>query len=376
MSNNELELSRHEQAQSLHQQVMTSGALAAENLFNMAKALKAIRDGKFYKELGYQNFESYCEEKAGMKRRNAYNYISIAEKISSENVQTFAHFGASKLMLLAKLSDEEQKQVVESVGTDNPTFKQLQEEINKLKGEKMLIENEREKLNAKLEAEAANAEEARSDLEKAKKELETAKKRGNKWIVSELEEKIQELKDRNGKLFTEVQNAKDDVKKAQKKEQEAWGKLSIATTDSENRLIRIEQLERENKELRERPVDVAVVDNSDSERRLQETIRSLERENIRQNELMDQRYAEDRRELEEQKQREIDAIRAEYEEKLRAAQTQTSEPDKEKQEFKILLVMAHDAVNRLVSFANSHGKRIYTEKAGDLLAASAAALRE
>lgn len=336
MSNNELELSRHEQAQSLHQRIMTSGSLAAQNLWDMANALKEMRDGKLYKELGYQNFESYCEEKVGMTRRNAYHYISIAENISTENVKTFSHFGASKLMLLAKLSDEEQKQVVESVGTDNPTFKQLQEEINKLKGEKMLIENEREKLNAKLEAEAANAEEARSDLERAEKEL-----------------KIAQIKS-----AAEMDRANRTADKLRDKEREAA------------------RLERENKELRERPVEVAVVDNSDSERRIQETIRSLERENIKRNEEMDKRYIEERRDLEERKNKEVAAIRAEYEEKLRAAQDQSGEPDKEKQEFKILLVMAHDAVNRLVSFANSHKKRIYTEKAGDLLAASAAALKE
>lgn len=366
MNNSELELSRHEQAQSLHQQVMTRGALAAENIFDMAKALKDIRDGKFYKELGYGNFESYCEEMVGMKRANAYRYISIVENLKTENVSSMRQIGMTKLALLASLSEEKQAEVAETVDLESVSVRELKEEINKLKGEKMLIENEREKLNAKLEAEAANAEEARSDLEKAKKELETAKKRGNKWIVSELEEKIQELKDRNGKLFTEVQNAKDDVKKAQKKEQEAWGKLSIATTDSENRLIRIEQLERENKELRERPVDVAVVDNSDSERRLQETIRSLERENIRQNELMDQRYAEDRRELEEQKQREIDAIRAEYEQKLREVQTEGGE-DKDKQEFKVYLVMAHNALTRLAAIAGTHTEPIYAEKVRELL---------
>ena len=73
---------------------------------------------------------------------------------------------------------------------------------------------------------------------------------------------------------------------------------------------------------------------------------------------------------------EIEAIRREYEEKLKTAQEQSGEPDKEKQEFKILLVMAHDAVKRLVSFANSHDKRIYIDKAGELLASSAAALKE
>lgn len=298
----------YERAQTLHQRVITSGSLAAQNLFDMANALKEMRDDKLYKVLGYANFESYCEKMVGMTRRNAYRYISIAESINVENVTPVSHFGIKKLALLAKLSDDEQKQVVESVGTDNPTYKQLKAEIDKLNYEKQKLESEVADKGQKIDALTEG--------------LSMAQRRVNK---------------------ASAENAR---------------------------------LEQENKELRERPVEVAVVDNSDGERRIQETIRSLERENIKRNEEMDKRYIEERRDLEERKNKEVAAIRAEYEEKLRAAQDQSGEPDKEKQEFKILLVMAHDAVNRLVSFANSHDKRIYTEKAGDLLAASAAALKE
>lgn len=321
MNENELSLSQHEQALSLHQRIMTSGSLAAQNLFDMATALKEMRDGKLYKELGYQNFESYCEEMVCMTRRNAYRYISIAENIKPENVTTLSHFGASKLMLLARLSDEEQKEIAEKID-EKTTYKELQEEINKLKG-----------WNKSLGAAKDRAVAAQTSLEE-----EINRLKGEKMLVENAK----------AKLENEIADAADENAR----------------------------LERENKELRERPVEVAVVDNSDSERRIQETIRSLERENIKRNEEMDKRYIEERRDLEERKNKEVAAIRAEYEEKLRAAQDQSGEPDKEKQEFKILLVMAHDAVNRLVSFANSHKKRIYTEKAGDLLAASAAALKE
>ena len=288
----------YERAQTLHQRVITSGSLAAQNLFDMANALKEIRDDKLYKVLGYANFESYCEKMVGMTRRNAYRYISIAENISRENVTPVSHFGIKKLALLASLSDDEQKQVVESVGTDNPTYKQLKAEINKLNYEKRKLESE----------------------------------------VADKGQKIDALT--------------EGLSKAQKRATQA---------SAENA-----RLERENKELRERPVDVAVVDNSDSERRLQETIRSLERENIRQNELMDQRYAEDRRELEAQKQREIDAIRAEYEQKLREVQTEGGE-DKDKQEFKVYLVMAHNALTRLTAIAGTHTEPVYANKVRELL---------
>ena len=325
MDNNELSLSQHEQALSLHQRIMTSGSLAAQNLWDMANALKEMRDGKLYKELGYQNFESYCEEMVGMTRRNAYRYISIAENISLENVTPVSHFGIKKLALLARLSDEEQKEIAEKID-ETTTYKQLQEEINRIKGEKLKLENERERLNAKLKSEAANVEEARSDLERAEKEL-----------------KIAQIKS-----AAEMDRANRTADKLRDKEREAA------------------RLERENKELRERPVEVAVVENSDNERRLKETIKALEAENYRQNEMMDRKNIEDRRKFEADKKAEIAAIREEYEEKLKAAQ---SGEDKEKQEFKVFLVMAHDALDRLISAASGKDA-IYKTKIKELLTAA------
>lgn len=311
MNENELSLSQHEQALSLHQRIMTSGSLAAQNLWDMANALKEMRDGKLYKELGYQNFESYCEEMVGMKRRNAYNYISIVEKISSENVQTFAHFGASKLMLLARLSDEEQREIVEKID-ETTTYKQLQEEINKLKD-----------WNKSLGAAKDRAVAAQTSLEE-----EINRLKGEKMLVENAK----------AKLENEIADAADENAR----------------------------LERENKELRERPVEVAVVENSDNERRLKETIKALEAENYRQNEMMDRKNIEDRRKFEADKKAEIAAIREEYEEKLRAAQ---SGEDKEKQEFKVFLVMAHDALDRLISAASGKDD-IYKAKIKELLTAA------
>lgn len=308
-----------EKAMKLHQRIMASGTLAAQNLWEMAKALKEMRDGKLYKSLGYQNFESYCENMVGMKRRNAYNYISVVEKISSENVQTFAHFGMGKLTLLAALSEEKQTEIAQTVDLESVTVRQLKEEINKLKGEKMIIENERERLNAKLEAEAANAEEARTDLGKAKKELE----------------------DKSHKV--------EALTAGLSKAQERANKASIENT----------RLEKENKELRERPVEVAVVENSDNERLLKETIRKLEEENYRQNELMDKRYIEDRRKLEADKAAEIEAIRKEYEKKLKEAENGNDL-------FDALIFSAKRAIQELVDFCPNHDK-VFTAKALEML---------
>lgn len=312
MNNNELSLSQHEQALSLHQRIMTSGSLAAQNLWDMANALKEMRDGKLYKELGYQNFESYCEEMCGFSRINAYKYISIAENLKLENVNSSLQIGVTKLALLAKLSEEKQAEIAEAVDLESVSVRELKEEINKLKG--------------------------------WNKDLGAAKDRAVAAQTS-LEEEINRLK--GEKMLAE--NAKAKLEN------------EIADAADENA-----RLERENKELRERPVEVAVVENSDSERRLKETIKALEAENYRQNEMMDRKNIEDRRKFEADKKAEIAAIREEYEEKLRAAQ---SGEDKEKQEFKVFLVMAHDALDRLISAASGKDA-IYKAKIKELLAAA------
>lgn len=220
---------QHEQAVKLHNRIMASASLAQQSLWEMCTGLKQMRDGKLYKELGYQNFEDYCENEVGMKRANAHKYISIVENINPENVSTSKHFGVSKLYLLSTISESEQQEISEKVDLESTTVKELKAEIDKLKG--------------------------------WNKELGAAKDRAVAKLTP-LEEEVNELKG-------ERERANKVVEKLQSKERE------------------ITRLERENKELRNRPTEVAVVDHSaENERKLDEVIRSLERENMKRNEEM------------------------------------------------------------------------------------------
>lgn len=338
MNNSELRLDQHEQAVKLHQEIMVSASLAQQNIWTMCTKLKEMRDGKLYKALGYKSFEEYCENEVGFSRMNAYRYISIAEKVNPENVTPGLQIGMKKLYLLSTISESKQHELSEKVNLEETTVKQLKAEIDKLKKDCKEFTQLAETLNTE-----------KNILEK------------------ELEEKIQELKDHNKELFTKAQKARDDAQKAQKKEQEAWGKLSIATTDNEMQREAIAQLEKENKELRNRPIDIAVVDRPiENDPKFKEIIRSLERENMKRNEEMDRQYIEDRRQLEADKQREINAIRDEYEKKL--AEAVNSEPmDEDKLKFKIYLTSTYDMLNRLTEFTSQHNEPIYKEKIKQLL---------
>lgn len=253
MQKNELSAT-HKQAVELHQKILVSARLAQQNLFDMCTSLKEMRDSKLYKELNYSNFEDYCENEVGMKRSNVYRYISIIEKINPENVPPVGRFGVKKLALLATLSGEQQKEVVEKVDTETITYKQLKAEIDKLK-------SQNNDLNTKLDT--TNQE-----------TIEVSKQRG--------------------KLY------------------------------EQNR-----QLENKIQELESRPIEVTVTESSDNERRLQETIKSLERENIKHYDELETQYREDeqavRRMLEQEKQEALEDLRAEYEEKLAENGVQVSD---------------------------------------------------
>ena len=69
-----------------------------------------MRDSKLYKELGYQNFENYCEQEAGFSRMNVYRYISIAENLPQDFVTSMLQIGMSKLTLLATLDEPQRKE--------------------------------------------------------------------------------------------------------------------------------------------------------------------------------------------------------------------------------------------------------------------------
>lgn len=165
---------KFEKAYDLHQRILVTAQMAQKNLYDMCVMLKQMRDDKLYKDLGYQNFEDYCEEEVGMKRRNAYNYIAAIEKI--KNVQSIAQIGMTKLSLLAALSESEQEKIQATVNVEDTSVRELKAEIAKLKEEKQ---------NADKAATAANQRRiaAESDLLSVKSknralthELEDAKK--------------------------------------------------------------------------------------------------------------------------------------------------------------------------------------------------------
>ena len=169
----------YKSAVELNQKIIITAQAAQQNLYDMCVMLKQMRDDKLYKELGYANFEDYCENEIGIKQSNAYNYISIVEKISEEKFQSIGKIGMTKLSLLASLSENQQEEIQKTVNLEETTVRELKAEIQKLKqAEKTATEKAKSlqeiyNKNENLRRKACKEKEELSDrLDEAQKKIQ------------------------------------------------------------------------------------------------------------------------------------------------------------------------------------------------------------
>lgn len=181
--NNEISVQRAK-ALELHNRIMVSAQLVQTNLWDMCTGLKEMRDGKLYKELGYQNFEEYCGTEFSMTARNARNYISIVENISPENRKTFSAFSSSKLYLLSTLSEPDQEKITAENDVQSMTVRELEQQIKELK-------TDNERLNDSNTSTKTQLDIALKDYRRVNKEKTQLKDK-----VADLEDEITELRSR------------------------------------------------------------------------------------------------------------------------------------------------------------------------------------
>lgn len=125
---------RYIEALNLNSKIIVSAQLAQQNLYDMCMGFKKMRDDKLYKELGYANFEEYCEQEAGINRNQAYKYITVIEKLPSDFVSSkIQNIGISKLIMLAKISEEDRTQITANTDLENTTVKELEQQIKELR---------------------------------------------------------------------------------------------------------------------------------------------------------------------------------------------------------------------------------------------------
>lgn len=87
---NEITKSSAQEFSDLNNEILFCAQSSRNYAFRMALALKRMRDEKLYLSANYSAFGDYTAEELGIKERQAYNYIEIAEKHGEE----FLHLNA------------------------------------------------------------------------------------------------------------------------------------------------------------------------------------------------------------------------------------------------------------------------------------------
>lgn len=174
----------YQQAMDLHHQILASAETAATAMISLCKSLKRMRDEQLYSQLGYESFEDYTEKAVGLKRRQAYNYIAVLEKLPAHLLQSNAHIGITKLELLAQVPALDREEFLEGHDLDGMSARELREMVDKIKdqGDQISL------LQSELDAAGASEQE----LERLRQELERARVRADELEQRPVDVAVQE----------------------------------------------------------------------------------------------------------------------------------------------------------------------------------------
>lgn len=219
-------LTTMERAVQITERIKANGRIAVNAVCSIGKDLRIMKIDKLYTELGYEEFEDYAEKEFQLKRRQAYQYISVYEKLGEEFVQSNAQLGITKLSLLAAANPEDRAEIMESEDVQGMTSKELEEALAKCKqqGEQLsLLQEENDELKS--------AAKDRDDLEK---ELEEVRQK-----CIEQENKINELESAPVEVLTkEIQvpdkKTEKELAKVKKAQAAAEKELEKAKNEIEN----------------------------------------------------------------------------------------------------------------------------------------------
>lgn len=161
---------RQDRAAQLTQRIMANGKIAASSMIEMGRDLKTVRDERLFTEMGYENFEEYCEKKIGIGKRHGYNFIQIYEKFGEEKLGQLQQLGITKLLEIAKLDDEDADDLMQHNDVNALSVRELSAKVDEYR-------NKFEQLTLQLEEEKSkNAESTslESQVEELRKQLEAA----------------------------------------------------------------------------------------------------------------------------------------------------------------------------------------------------------
>lgn len=295
------------------ERIRANGRTAVNAVCAIGKDLRTMKIDNLFPELGYETFEDYAEKEFDLKRRQAYQYISVFEKLGEEFVQSNAQLGITKLALLATANPEDRSEIMESENVQGMTTRELEELLDKYKqqGEQLSFLQEK---NTELEAKVEELESAPKDVEVATKEIPVP----DKETEEELKKKTQELISANAE--------KESIKKELNS---ANAELALEKTTNE-------RLRREmNTEIEEKVKKELAAEKKKAEKELKQ--KDIELQNAR---AMKEKAEQDKK-----------ALEAKVAELQKAAEKPAESSDKSN--FKAMLASAYKELTGLIEFISA-----------------------
>lgn len=220
MNNNEVMLRPEQEAFLITERIKDYGRIAVNAVCNIGKDLRRMKIENLYVHLGYESFEDYAEKEFQIKRRQAYQYISVYEKLGEEFVQSNAQLGITKLALLAAANPEDRAEIMENENVSDMTTRELEEALAKFKqqGEQLsMLEEE----NNELKNAAKGREKLEKELEEARQKCIEQENKINELESAPVEVITKEVQVPDKKAEKELAEAKKAQKAAEKELQEA-----------------------------------------------------------------------------------------------------------------------------------------------------------
>lgn len=232
----------------LHYEIMAAAQAAAASLLDLARKIKLMRDTGGYKALGFDTLEAYTLTTMGMKQRQAYNYIAIAEKLPAQLIEQNAAAGVTKLALLAQLGGQEQQQITAETNLTETTVAELKAQIKELQAKNAgyaeqlsLLQNQPPV--AEVQAEEVDMDALRAEIRaEMKAEIESQLRADAK--ITELNQKErdeaikaawkakEELEEIQRTAAAAAQAHAEELTKTRRQAEETAARLNMATDES------------------------------------------------------------------------------------------------------------------------------------------------
>ena len=208
-------------AVTLTRNIIANAQAAQQSLYEVCKGLKEMRDGKLYKELGYQNFADYCENETGIKVSQAKKYVAIADHMTEETASQLAKISTEKLYMLAMLDEPTREAVTESVDVESVSVKELKEQISALTAE-------RDEANAAIEKKDKQFRQAMDSKNNELTEVKAGWKRRSDTLLEKIAALRKELEEAKAEPQEVAVEDTSRVEELQKQLEQAQAELAEA----------------------------------------------------------------------------------------------------------------------------------------------------